>query len=53
MRTMDGKAVREIREDMDRANTKPAARKALARAALARNNLTDCGRREWEKELND
>jgi len=48
-RTMDGVAVRSIIAEMDRAGTKASARKAMARLALSRSNLTDCGRAEWEK----
>lgn len=50
-KTMDAKAVVEIRREMDKANTAKNARKRLAELALKRNNLTDCGRAEWQKEL--
>lgn len=50
-RIMDAAAVAEIRREMDEAKTNPKARRALARAALSRTNLTACGRAEWEKEL--
>lgn len=49
--TVDRKYVAAIRAEMDKAATTKAARMALARAALSRNNLTDCGRDEWKKEL--
>jgi hypothetical protein len=50
-RTVDRKYVATIRAEMDKAATTKAARMALARAALSRDNLTDCGRDEWKKEL--
>ncbi len=50
-RIMDADAVREIRAEMDKWRTSKKARQAMARAALSRDNVTDCGRAEWEKEL--
>lgn len=51
-RTMDAAAVAEIRAEMTRAKTSSKARAALAKLALSRDNLTKCGRAEWQKELN-
>lgn len=51
-RTMNAAAVAKIRKEMDKARTSAAARVAMARLALSRNNLTACGKAEWEKELN-
>ena len=48
---MNAAAVAKIRRDMDTAKTAKSARKAMAKLALTRNNLTDCGRAEWQKEL--
>jgi len=48
---MDATAVAQIRSEMDKAKTAKGARKAMAKLALTRNNLTDCGRAEWQKEL--
>ena len=50
-RIMNAAAVAAIRAEMDKANTNKKARQAMARAALSRPNLTDCGRAEWEKEI--
>lgn len=50
-RIMDGPAVAEIRREMDKAKTSKKARQSLAIHALSRNNVTDCGRAEWQKEL--
>ena len=50
-KTMNAAAVAQIRQQMDKANTAKGARKAMAKLALSRNNLTDCGRAEWQKEL--
>jgi hypothetical protein len=50
-RIMDQTAVAAIRAEMDKAKTNKTARRCLARAALARDNLTTCGRAEWQKEL--
>jgi len=51
MKIMDAKSVSQIRSEMDAAKTAKSARKAMARLALSRNNLTPCGRAEWQKEL--
>jgi predicted 2-oxoglutarate/Fe(II)-dependent dioxygenase YbiX len=48
---MNATAVAQIRSQMDAAKTANGARKAMAKLALTRNNLTDCGRAEWLKEL--
>ena len=48
---MNATAVAQIRSEMDKAKTAKGARKAMAKLALSRNNLTDCGRAEWQKEL--
>lgn len=48
---MNAVAVAEIRAEMDAARTAKSARKSMAKLALVRANLTDCGRAEWEKEL--
>lgn len=48
---MNATAVSQIRREMDAAKTSKGARKAMAKLALTRNNLTDCGRAEWQKEL--
>ena len=48
---MNATAVSEIRREMDKAKTAKNARRRLAELALKRNNLTDCGRAEWQKEL--
>jgi len=48
---MNAQAVAQIRSEMDVAKTSKGARKAMAKLALIRNNLTDCGRAEWQKEL--
>jgi hypothetical protein len=48
---MDATAVSQIRSEMDAAKTAKSARKAMAKLALSRNNLTECGRAEWKKEL--
>jgi hypothetical protein len=48
---MNATAVAQIRSQMDAAKTSKGARKAMAKLALSRNNLTDCGRAEWQKEL--
>jgi hypothetical protein len=50
-RLMNRAAVAQIREEMDATGTQRNARKALAKAALSRANLTPCGREEWSKEL--
>lgn len=48
---MNATAVAQIRSEMDKAKTAKNARRAMAKLALTRNNLTDCGRAEWQKEL--
>lgn len=48
---MNANAVAQIRSEMDKAKTAKNARRRLAELALKRNNLTDCGRAEWQKEL--
>jgi hypothetical protein len=51
MGTMNSVAVSKIRREMDSAKTSKKARIAMAKLALTRNNLTICGRIEWQKEL--
>jgi uncharacterized protein with beta-barrel porin domain len=48
---MNAAAVSQIRSEMDKAKTSKGARKAMAKLALSRNNLTECGRAEWQKEI--
>ena len=55
-RIMDAAAVREIRQEMDKAHTNKKARRRMAEIAIEygdkRGNLTACGKAEWMLELN-
>ncbi len=55
-RIMDAAAVREIRQEMDKARTSKKARRRMAEIAIEFGdkcgNLTACGKAEWLLELN-
>ena len=55
-RIMDAAAVREIRQEMDKARTSKKARRRMAEIAIEFGdkcgNLTACGKAEWMLELN-